>query len=219
MHLRNATYKLYYSPAACSLAVHAVLNALGAAFELVRTDLDSKDNHAEAYLHLNPLGQVPVLVAGDRVMKESAAIMICLLDNAAHPLLPQKGDARIKAMEWLLFFNSTMHQAYSAHFLIANNIGSATDGVAALQITSRRIQKLWRYVGGQAQTDFLCGDAPTVGDIMMAVIANWSVRIKPPCAIPANVAAMCARVSRLPYVAKAIATEGVTYTIAPDLPV
>ena len=211
--MQKETYKLYYSPAACSLAVHAVLNAINADFELIKTRIDGKENHTEAYLRLSPLGQVPVLIASDRVLRESAAIIVYLLENAGHALLPGGGDVRTKALQWLFFCNSTLQQAYGAYFLITNNLKDKETAAPALQLISKRIHKLWRYVDSQIESRFICGEEPTAADILMATIANWSFLIVPSFSMPDKARALCASVSKLPYFAKALTTEGVEYKI------
>jgi glutathione S-transferase len=208
--MSESKYKLYYSPGTCSLAVHAVLNAVGANFELV--SVAGKANRSEDYLKLNPLGQVPVLLEDGKVLRESAAIIIHLLEKFRHPLLPASGEARVKTIQWLLFFNSTMHQAYGAYFLISKNITASETTAPVLNLISKRIQKLWRYVEAEINSEYLCGDAPTAADILMAVIANWCQAIKPMPVPGPKVKAICARVIKLPYFAKALKTEGVKYS-------
>lgn len=199
-------YKLFYSPGACSLAVHTVLNAVKADFELVLTKIDGKQNYSEEYLKLNPMGQVPVLVDGDKILRESAAIMISLLEKAKHDLLPQSGDARNSAIQWLLFFNSSMHQTYSAYFLISKNLPTPEE---AKTLITKRINKLWRYVEKEMTADFIAGDKPTAGDILMAVIANWL----PHVVIGEKTKAACVRVAQLPYFAEALQKEGIKYRV------
>ncbi len=201
-----AKYKLFYSPGACSLAVHSILNAIGADYDLVLTKIDGKQNHTEDYLKLNPLGQVPVLVENETILKESAAILIHLLDSNKHELLPQSGAERIKAMQWLLFFNSSMHQTYSSYFLISKNLQTPED---AKTLITKRINKLWRYVESEISTDFIAGNKPTAADILMAVIANWL----PHVVIGEKAKAICQRVSQLPYFAKALEKEGIKYRV------
>ncbi len=141
-------------------------------------------------------------------------MMIHLLDEAKHPLLPQAGTERMRAMQWLLFFNSTMQQAYGAYFLLSRNLKDREAAAPALDLVSRRIQKLWRYVESQMTGPFMCGDQPCAADILMAVIANWSGLITPAFILPDKVAAACRRVSELPYMAQALTIEGVTYAIS-----
>jgi glutathione S-transferase len=55
--------KLYYTPGACSLAVHITLREVGIPLVLESVDLDSKrTGHGRDYLEVNPMGSVPALV-------------------------------------------------------------------------------------------------------------------------------------------------------------
>ena len=55
--------KLYYSPGACSLAPHIVLQESGLAFELVKADLKTHQLAADGsdYYPIASKGQVPLL--------------------------------------------------------------------------------------------------------------------------------------------------------------
>ncbi len=58
--------KLYYSPAACSLAVHIALREAGLSFELVRFDMKKHQLEGGARLEdVNDKGYVPVLELDD----------------------------------------------------------------------------------------------------------------------------------------------------------
>lgn len=201
-----AKYKLYYSPGSCAMAVHAILLAVKADFELVK--LSKGENQTEEYLKINPMGQVPTLLKDGKVMRESAAIIINLLEEYKHELLPQSGEERIKAMQWLLFFNSTMHQTYGAYFLLTLNL-KVEESFAATDLIIRRINKLWRFVEKELNTEFIAGDKLTAADILMAVIANWL----PQVTIGPKVKKLCDLVKELPYFAEAIKVENVSYKL------
>ena len=58
--------KLYYSPAACSLAPHIVAREAGLNIELEKVDLRSKKTESgRDYLGINPKGAVPALEIDD----------------------------------------------------------------------------------------------------------------------------------------------------------
>ncbi len=63
-------YTLYFSPGTASLAVHWLLIEIGVPHELVRVNLDSKEQKTEAYLRLNPTGMT---AARPRPKTETAA--------------------------------------------------------------------------------------------------------------------------------------------------
>lgn len=201
-----SNYKLYYAPGTCAMAVHAVLLAIGAEPELVK--LGKGDNHTEEYLKLNPMGQVPTLIENGKVLRESAAIMLHLLDGAKHELMPQSGEARTRALQWLFFFNSTMHQTYGSYFLLTGNL-KPEEVMAASDLVIRRINKLWRYVEKELSSEFLAGDKPTAADILLTVIANWL----PQVVIGPKAKNICGKVTKLPYFAKTLEIEGIKYRV------
>ena len=94
------SYKLFYSPGACSMAVHIALNECGQAVELVNAELHGAARNPE-FVKANPRGQVPVLVDNGQIIREGAAQMIYLLDKHNSPLLPRSGPERARALEWL----------------------------------------------------------------------------------------------------------------------
>jgi len=54
--------KLYYSPGACSLASHIVLEELGFPYTAQKLNLLEGEQRKPEYLKLNPMGRVPTLV-------------------------------------------------------------------------------------------------------------------------------------------------------------
>ena len=64
-------YKLYFAPGSAAMAPHAMLEDIGAPFELIRVDIKTGEQHSADYLKLNPHARVPTLVYDDdRVMYE-----------------------------------------------------------------------------------------------------------------------------------------------------
>ena len=67
---------LYYSPGACSMASHIVLEESGEKYEAKKVDLAGGEQRTEAYLKINPLGRVPVLLLDSgEPLAENTAIL------------------------------------------------------------------------------------------------------------------------------------------------
>lgn len=167
-------YKLFYTPGACSMAVHVLLQELNQPVTLEKVDL-SKPRSADL-LQVNPRGQVPVLMDGNTPIVEGAAIMLHLLDKHPSALMPAKaGFERTKAMEWLMFGNASLHPAYSRYFGATRmNIDPAAKD-AVVQTTIDGINAMWQVIEKRLETSpYLAGSEPTIADILCAVIANWA---------------------------------------------
>ena len=104
-------YTLYYSPGACSLATHTILNLIGQQPRLVYT------GSAENFEQINPSKMVPVLQDGDQYLTEGAAIILHLLDNHENDLLPASGAERQAAIQNMMMANASMHPCIHASSL------------------------------------------------------------------------------------------------------
>lgn len=111
-------YRLYYSPGACSLAVHIALEEAGVVYEReLRSTKDSEGTSAPDYLAVNPKGRVPALLGvpgrsggAENLLTEAPAILIYLAET--HPnanLLPAEFHVRARCIEWLNWLSGTVH--------------------------------------------------------------------------------------------------------------
>jgi|ERR1043166_2242959 glutathione S-transferase len=207
-------YKLYYSPGACSMAVHVLLNDIGAEFSLEKAAIKEGATQKPEFLKLNPRGQVPVLVDGDYVMREGGAILPYLADKHASKLLPREGRARAEALEWLAFANATLHPAYSRAFWINKKVGdlAGPNKDVLIQKAAEWISKLWEEVEQRlAKQQYIAGANMTLADVLLTVIANWTGNIPHPVTIGPKTRALFQRVIALPAYQKALQAEGVEY--------
>lgn len=117
---------LFYSPGACSLAPHVVLETLGVDFDTVRVVLAEGEHRRPEYLAINPQGRVPALRIGATVVTENSAILTWLA--SAHPdaaLLPAVGSlAHARACEWLAWLGSSVHIAFAQVWRAERFVGS-----------------------------------------------------------------------------------------------
>jgi glutathione S-transferase len=103
--------RLYYSPGACSLAVHVVLEEIGLDYEIECVNVLEGDNLREPYLSINPRGRVPALADGDALLRETVALLVHLaLSHPQARLLPPVGSHDFAhCLEWLSWIGSTPH--------------------------------------------------------------------------------------------------------------
>ncbi|WP_432472530.1 glutathione S-transferase family protein [Amphritea sp. HPY] len=161
-------YTLHYLPDACSLATQVILRELNQPVRLVERQ-DMAD-----FSVLNPVGAVPVLIDGERVLREGAAIILYLLDKHDNALMPTEPEAKSRAIENLLFANATMHPAYGRLFFNADHLADGPEKTKAFAAAANAINHLWDVVEQKLeQQDFLGGDKVSAADILLAVYARW----------------------------------------------
>jgi glutathione S-transferase len=110
--------QLHYYPGNASMTPHMVLEELGAPFELKYVDRTVAAHKSAEYLKLNPNGLIPVLVDGDLVLYETAAILLHLADtNPKAGLAPALGTAeRAQLYKWLAWMTNTVQASLIAYF-------------------------------------------------------------------------------------------------------
>jgi glutathione S-transferase len=107
-------HTLYWSPGACSIAPHIVLEEIGAPYAAKKIAIDSVGT-AETlvepgYLKINPKGRVPAMTVEGGVLTEAPAIMGYLA--RAHPecrLLPPDPVAHARVHEWMNWLATAVH--------------------------------------------------------------------------------------------------------------
>ena len=102
--------ELHYFPGNASMAPHILLEELGEQFRLRLVDRAVNAQKSPAYLKLNPNGLIPVLVDGDLVLYETAAICLHLVDtHAGAGLAPAAGTPeRAHFYKWLVWMTNTV---------------------------------------------------------------------------------------------------------------
>lgn len=204
--------KLYYSPGACSMAVHVVLAELGLEHDHHEVNIKAGDNRKPEFLKVNPRGQVGALETDEGVITENAAIIIYLNDKNKGKLIPQDGFERAKALQWLMYANSTLHGAYSKVMFLKKNGGSDE----LIQKAADAVQAQWDEVERhltEAGTTYLAGNEITAGDIYTTVVANWDFLPQMPNFGP-KTRELLKNVSQRPAYQQVAAKENVEYKAA-----
>lgn len=208
----SSKYQLYYSPGACSMAVHVVLHELNQPFDLNEVNL--KEDRDPGFLKISPRGQVPVLIEDGIPIYEGAAIIIHLCEKFKSDLIPAEGVARGLALQALMFMNASMHPAYSKYFFAVKSAIDDKNKKIICDEACDKIQGLWDLVDQHLETSpYLAGDKITAGDILMTVFANWTDISKPP-KLGKNVRRVIAEISQRPAYQMALEHEHVQYKAA-----
>jgi glutathione S-transferase len=110
------TLRLLHHPFSRAAGVVWTLEEIGEPYELAFVDIRAGAQKSPEHLALNPMGKVPVLIDGDAVVTEGAAIALYLADRyASGRLAPKLDDPRRAAyFRWTLFAPSVIEPGMSA---------------------------------------------------------------------------------------------------------
>jgi glutathione S-transferase len=95
----------YHWPMSRGRMVHAMLEEVGAPYRIEVTSLEKGDHKKPAFLAINPMGKLPVIVHRGTVVTETGAIITYLADEfPAAGLAPPIGDpARGAYLRWMFY--------------------------------------------------------------------------------------------------------------------
>jgi glutathione S-transferase len=101
---------LYHHPFSRAANVVWMLEEVGVPYELRWVDIMKGEQKAPELLAKNPMGKIPLLVDGDAVVTESAAIALYLADRYAYGRLAPKVDdpARGTYLRWSFYAPSVI---------------------------------------------------------------------------------------------------------------
>lgn len=110
--------QLHHYPSTASMVPHILLHELGVPFERVLVDRMREQQKSPEFLRLNPNGLVPVLVDGDLVLYEVAAICLHLCDTQPQAALaPALGThERAHFYKWLVWLTNTLQATLIVYF-------------------------------------------------------------------------------------------------------
>jgi len=174
---------LYHHPFSRASAVVWMLEEVGAPYELRFVDITKGAHKAPEVLALNPMGKLPILVDGDAVVTESAAIGLYLADRySLGRLAPAPDDAaRATYLRWSFFAPSVIEPGAMAK--AANwEFKTAQAGWGDHDSMLRAIESA---IAGR---EFLLGDRFSMADVIFGGTLRFMLRFNMLEARPAFVA-------------------------------
>jgi glutathione S-transferase len=208
--------QLYYHPTDASMAPHMVLEELGVPFELVLVDRASLAHKTDAYLRLNPNGLIPVLVDGDLVLYETAAILLHLADT--HPdaglVPPLATPERAHFYKWLMWLSNTLHATlmlyfYPERWASPDHVHGATTVKARAEARVGQLLDLLDQELARHGQPWLLGACYTVLDPYLLMLCRWTRDHGQPARDRAALGPYLRRVLARPAVQRAYASEAI----------
>jgi glutathione S-transferase len=198
--------KLYYSPGACSLSPHIVLNEAGLDFRPVLASTKTKKLADGTDFHtVHAKGYVPVLELDDgQRLSEGPAIVQYIADRVPEKhLAPPAGTMdRYRAMEWLNFITSELHKGFTPLF----NAAMPEDAKA---IYRAKLVERFAWVDRQFEgRDYLMGPTFSVADAYLFTVTRWCGFAGVDIGAFTNLTAFMTRMAARPAVQAALHAEG-----------
>ncbi len=200
--------KFYYNLAPNPMKVALCLEEMGLPYELVPIDGRKGEQHAPAYLTINPNAKVPSIVDGDATVFDSNAILLYLAEKTGQflsgPSLAERGEL----LSWLMFVASGIgpYSGQSVHF---RNVAPEPKDYAVNRYTFEA-RRHWGILDARLRTHrFVLGDRYTIVDM---AVWGWSRLIPVVLGDGAmdgfpNVARHLAEVSARPAAVRALALK------------
>ena len=168
--------KLYGFGPTRSLRALWGLRELDADFEFIPVNLLAGEHKHPDFLRLNPAGKIPVLVDGDTIVPESAAIVLYVADKYREKgLLPASLEARAQVYRWTMFAVTELEQPlwriskhsalYPEEKRLPADIALAREEFLAMAAV------LDSHLEGRR---FIVGDNVTVADCVTASVIDWA---------------------------------------------
>src|SRR3954467_9431068 len=151
--------------------VHIMLEELGLPYAVVPVNIGKGDQFRPEFLAITPNHRIPAIVDPEGpegkpfTLFESAAILVYLAEKAGSALLPKSGDARYRALEWMMFQMGGVGPMFGQYNHFANY---AVEKIPyAIERYTNEVARLHRALNKRlAEATWLAGDEYSLADII-----------------------------------------------------
>ncbi|MBT5191949.1 MAG: glutathione S-transferase [Rhodospirillaceae bacterium] len=206
-------YTLYYSPGACSMAAHVLLEECGADYETRLVALAKGEQRSEEYRGINPHSKVPALAVDGKIITQNAAILPFIARQFPDADL-MLGDpvAQAQCTATVGWLASTTHVAFSLVLHPERPAGGADIGEAGQKAISDTARATYWNCMEEIDTrlsdkQWMMGDQYTFLDPYALVYYGWGNRIQMPMADLAHYTAFKDRMIARPAVRTVLEKE------------
>lgn len=160
------TLQLYcFGESGNAYKVALMLALSGADWQPRYVDFFNGEARSAAFLAVNPMGEVPVLVDGDRVMTQSGVILLELARRFGRfgGATPQEAD---EILRWILWDNHKLSgQAGTCRFLL-NFLPPEKQPPGVAAFLQARLKAAYTVLNAHLATrDWIVGGAPSIADL------------------------------------------------------
>lgn len=207
------TLTLHYYPGNASLTPHVLLEELGVPYALALVDRKTSAQKSPDYLRLNPTGRIPVLVDGELVVFETAAIVLHLLETreGGGALIPKAGTPeRARFYQWLMYLTNTVQAEAHPYFYPDQHARDEAGAAQVKEVAEARWGEMFALLDRElaARGPWLLGERFSALDVYLTMLVRWGRFMQAPPRALAHVGALARRVAERPSWQRAMAQEG-----------
>lgn len=171
-------FTLYARSGSGSTAVEALLAECGAPYRIENVSSETDGLAYQAYLQINPRGEVPSLrLPDDSSMTESAAMMIYLADSYPNAGLAPAVTSPLRAsyLRWMIYFASAVYMA-DLRFYYPQRY--STEVAHADFIKAKATEHMDRdfaiFAAALGNRPYVLGETFSAVDIYAAMLLSWA---------------------------------------------
>ena len=202
--------KLMYSPGACSVGIHVLLEEIGKPYEAQLVNLREGAQFKPDYTSVNPKSKVPALVRDDgSVLTEYPAIAFWLArTNPDKKLLPDDPEAQARMIETMDYAIATIHmQGFSRLFRASNYTPNPADEDKVKERGKEMVEKGFAVIDkALAGKDYVAGSY-SIADSALFYTEFWGAK-RMNMKLPPNCEAHLNRMMARPAVQRVLQQEG-----------
>lgn len=208
--------QLHHYPSTASMVPHILLQELGIPFELVLVDRMRDQQRSPDFLRLNPNGLIPVLVDGDLVLYETAAICLHLCDkHGKDGLAPAVGThERAHFYKWMAWLTNTLQATLIVYFYPWRwvDLDNAAGAEQVRRQAQRRVDELLNLLDAELARHggpWFSGAAYSALDPFVFTLCRWTRNFSEgPARSKPRLGPYLQRMLARPAVQRALAGEG-----------
>ncbi len=143
-----------------------MLNLIGASWKPQWVDFfgEGVQRKPEYREGVNEMGEVPVLIDGDKRLTQSGVILTYLARKSGK-FLPQGEDQELESLRWIIFDNQKVN-GFLGPYRFLKNFAKPAGDPAVMAFLKARIDANLAIVNKRLEkAPFLLGDKPTIADI------------------------------------------------------
>ena len=171
--MTEQTLTLYHAIPSRGFIVHWMLEEMGVPFEVVILDIEAEEHKKPEYHAVNPMGKIPSLMHGDKLVTESAAIVMYLAESFPDTDLEVNTSSplRNEYLRWSYFSPGTMEPA-----IVSKAMGFDSQDYKPFADIESVASTLVSALDGN---EFIVGNSFTAADVIIGSGINWGLNLMP----------------------------------------